>query len=97
MSEPVKILTHNGRFHADDVIACELLSLLEDGNVEISRSRNLDDLDQYKWIVDVGKQYIPEHGRFDHHQEECTETWPGTSILLSSSGMVFLHLWREIL
>ena len=93
----IKILTHDGRFHADDVIACELLSLLEDGNVEIVRSRNLENKEQYKWIVDVGCEYIPEHGRFDHHQEECKETWPGCSILLSSSGMVFLNLWKEIL
>ena len=93
----VKILTHNGRFHADDVIACELLSILENGEVEIVRSRYTEDLNHYKWVVDVGKQYIPEHGRFDHHQEECSETWPGCSILLSSSGMVFLNLWKEIL
>lgn len=92
-----KILTHDGRFHADDVIACELLSLIEDGDIEIVRSRILDDRDQYKWIIDVGREYTPEHGRFDHHQEECAETWPGCPILLSSSGMVFLNLWKEIL
>jgi len=93
----VRILTHDGRFHADEVIACELLSLLEDNNVEIVRSRDTTNIDQYKWVVDVGKQYIPEHGRFDHHQEECKMTWPGYPILLSSSGMVFYNLWREIL
>lgn len=97
MDEVVKILTHNGRFHADDVIACELISLLENDNVEIVRSRDLDNIEQYKWVVDVGKEYIPELRRYDHHQEECTETWPGYPILLSSSGLVFLNHWKEIL
>jgi len=93
----IQILTHDGRFHADDVIACELLSILEDGNVEIIRTRDLINKHQCKWIVDVGEEYIPTYGRFDHHQESCKETWPGCPVLLSSSGLVFLNLWKKIL
>jgi len=94
----LKILTHDGRFHTDDVVACMLIRLIEgEENVEVVRSRNLENIEQYKWVVDVGREYMPEFNRFDHHQEECNETWPGFKILLSSSGMVFFHYWKEIL
>ena len=93
----VRVLTHDGRFHADDVIACELISIMENNNINITRSRDLSEMDSYKWVVDVGKQYDPATLRYDHHQEECNETWPGYPILLSSSGMVFRHHWNDIL
>ena len=94
----MKVLTHDGRFHTDDVVACMLIRVIEgEENVEIVRSRNLENIEQYKWVVDVGREYVPEYNRFDHHQEECTETWPGFKICLSSSGMVFMHYWRDIL
>lgn len=95
----MKILTHNGRFHADEVVACGILFTIyntADINVEIIRSRDLSNLDQYDFVVDIGKQYDPNKGRFDHHQTECTEKWADDiSIFLSSSGLVFKKYWKE--
>lgn len=64
-----KIITHSGNFHTDEVFACAVLSLLHDGNVEIERSRDPKVWATGDYVVDVGAEYDPSRGRFDHHQE----------------------------
>lgn len=34
------LITHNGAFHADDLFAAATLSILNDGNVKIIRTRD---------------------------------------------------------
>ncbi len=63
-----KIITHSGNFHTDEVFACAALSILNDGNVEIVRSRDSLVLVTGDYVVDVGGVYDAEKGRFDHHQ-----------------------------
>jgi uncharacterized UPF0160 family protein len=63
------VVTHNGMFHADDVFAVATLSLLLRGNIKIIRSRNPQDWTKGDFVVDVGGEYNPEKGRFDHHQK----------------------------
>lgn len=81
--------THDGSFHADEVTACALLQLF--GCVEatkIVRSRDEKELARCEYVCDVGGVYDPAQKRFDHHQI----TYQG---LLSSAGMVLLHLKEE--
>lgn len=77
----VKVLTHSGRFHADEVFACATIALARcDGrsdrpldSVEFRRSRNAADYDWADVIVDVGGRYStagPDKWWFDHHQVE---------------------------
>lgn len=63
-----KIVTHSGNFHTDEVFACAVLSLLHDGNVEVVRSRDPEVWATGDYVVDVGGEYDPVRGLFDHHQ-----------------------------
>lgn len=94
----MQVATHNGRFHCDDVVACMLIDLISQDEIDIVRTRDPGLIIQANWVVDVGGKYNPELNQFDHHQKECNETWSAKyPILLSSSGMVFKHYWNEIL
>ncbi|MBX4200279.1 MYG1 family protein [Candidatus Parcubacteria bacterium] len=63
----MKIVTHNGDYHADDVFAVATLLLLYPGS-HVVRSRNPEDFNGADYIVDVGFEYDPVLGHFDHHQ-----------------------------
>lgn len=94
----IKIQTHDGKFHCDDVTAISLLTNYYGQNgydVSVIRSREIsEDSDIF---VDVGGQYDPENLKFDHHQESCDEKWTETSkIPLSSVGMIWKHYGKEI-
>lgn len=79
------IATHNGAFHADDVLAVSLLRAFVDGEAQVVRSRSPQDWERADVVVDVGGVYDPGRGRFDHHQKE----YQGP---LSAAGMVLLWL-----
>lgn len=85
-----KIVTHSGNFHTDEVFACAVLSLLNSGNIEIVRSRDKEDWAKGDYVVDVGGEYDPSRGRFDHHQEGGAGVRPN-GIPYSSFGLV----WKE--
>ena len=77
----LKVVTHNGPFHADDVLAFALICAFVDGNATVTRSRSPQDWDAGDIVIDVGGVYEPDQGRFDHHQA----SYEGP---LSSAGMV---------
>ena len=93
MQKKMIVITHNGVFHADDVVAVVLLTMfgkMMNINVEIVRSRDPAGVAKADVVVDVGGVYDPENGKFDHHQRGCEARWKdGTK--LSSAGMVWLH------
>jgi len=95
------IQTHDGKFHADEVGAVALLSSYfnnKDIKIHILRSRNIDSFETSDILVDVGGIYNPETHRYDHHQEDCNETFIDTSQTpLSSVGMIWKHFGKEIL
>ncbi len=61
------IVTHNERFHADEIFACAALLLVFKG-AEIIRSRDEEDFKRADIRVDVGEKNNPETLDFDHHQ-----------------------------
>ncbi len=66
------LITHNGRFHADDIFACAALQILLDAQgeaYEIIRTRDLDVIATGDFVFDVGGEYDSETNRFDHHQQ----------------------------
>lgn len=63
-----KIVTHSGNFHTDEVFACAVLSILNDGAVEIARSRDPEVWATGDYVVDEGGVYDETINRFDHHQ-----------------------------
>ncbi|VDH93711.1 Hypothetical predicted protein [Mytilus galloprovincialis] len=66
----MKIGTHNGSFHCDEVLACFLLKQLPTyKDAEIIRTRDQKVLDTCDIVVDVGGIFDPSKNRFDHHQK----------------------------
>lgn len=84
------IVTHNGSFDPDDVLAVAALQLyLGEDNTKIIRSREQKVIDKADYVVDVGLVYDPTKQRFDHHQEGVPTRENG--VPYSSFGLV----WKE--
>ncbi len=82
--------THNGSFHADDVVAGSILALVHNWSINFVRSRDPEVLASADIVYDVGGVYDPASGRFDHHQKDCDVRWNGQT-RMSSAGMVWLQ------
>lgn len=82
-------VTHNGRFHADDVFAAAILKLLHGGRIIIERTRDVVTIDAADIVFDVGMVFDAPRRRFDHHQEGAPLRSSG--VPYSSAGL----LWRE--
>ena len=68
----IKLVTHDGSFHADDIFACATLSLMLEKKGEpftIIRTRDQEIIDNGEYVFDVGGTYDAELNRFDHHQK----------------------------
>jgi uncharacterized UPF0160 family protein len=71
MTKPWKIITHDGQFHADEVLAIALISEML-GNIPVERTRTISQEDRDNpeiWIIDVGGEFDPFRGLFDHHHD----------------------------
>ena len=67
----VQLVTHNGQFHADEITAVALLHLFSKINlaeVNITRSRDQQVIEQADIVLDVGGLHDEQSLRFDHHQ-----------------------------
>jgi uncharacterized UPF0160 family protein len=62
-------VTHNGAFHADDLFATAALSILNNGNIKIIRTRDPEIIKKGDYVYDVGGEDIMEKDLFDHHQK----------------------------
>jgi uncharacterized UPF0160 family protein len=87
--EPLRIGTHSGSFHADEVFALATLRLVH-GAIGIIRTRDAEALALCDLRIDVGRKYDPSTGDFDHHQGDAGERPNG--IRYASFGLV----WREL-
>ncbi|MFM2357266.1 MAG: hypothetical protein RJA61_3 [Candidatus Parcubacteria bacterium] len=65
----LKVVTHNGRFHADDCFSVATLKLVL-GEIELIRTRDPEIIVQGDIVLDIGGIYNEGLGRFDHHQKE---------------------------
>ena len=63
----ITIATHNGNFHADDVFSIAALKNIFP-SFNLIRTRDLSLIGQADIVIDVGGEYNPDAGRFDHHQ-----------------------------
>jgi uncharacterized UPF0160 family protein len=67
----MKVVTHNGRCHADDVFAAATLQLKFGAGLEIVRTRDEAQIAAADIAFDVGHVYSPADRRFDHHQPDA--------------------------
>jgi uncharacterized UPF0160 family protein len=63
----MRVATHDGSFHADEVFAIAALGLLEEP-LEVVRTRDPETLAEADLRIDVGFRDDPSTGDFDHHQ-----------------------------
>jgi uncharacterized UPF0160 family protein len=85
----MRVATHDGSLHADEVFAVAALSLLGEP-LEVVRSRDEAELAAADARVDVGFAADPATGDFDHHQKGGAGERPN-GVPYASFGLV----WRE--
>lgn len=90
----MKIVTHGGNFHTDDIFAVGVLSIVYP-DAEFIRTRDEDAISSADLVVDVGGVYDPENNRFDHHQEGGAGFHP-EGIPMASFGLVWKHFGEKI-
>ena len=83
------IVTHGGKFHADDAWAVAVLKVLFPA-CDIVRTRDPVAIEAADFAIDVGGIWDPATGRFDHHQKGFDVARP-TGVPYASAGLV----WRE--
>jgi uncharacterized UPF0160 family protein len=67
----MRIFTHSGQFHADDALSVAMAQLAGfSGPVIRVRTLPSDFIPSEDLAIDVGGQYDPEKGHFDHHQRD---------------------------
>lgn len=94
----MKIITHGGKFHPDDIIACAILRIVYPG-INIERSLkdipppNLDEnlttkeIENLDFIVDVGRVFDRTYRRFDHHQKDAPKRPNG--VPFAAAGLIW--------
>ena len=88
-------VTHDGRFHADDVFAAVILreSQADNVNLKIERTRDPAVIEAADIAFDVGCEYDPGRNRFDHHQVSApSELARSNSVPYASAGLVWKHV-----
>jgi uncharacterized UPF0160 family protein len=85
---PVLVATHDGPFHADDVMAFAMIRTFFDAAATVVRTRDLGRIAGADVVIDVGGVYDPPTRRFDHHQTAYQGPW-------SAAGMVLEWLTTE--
>jgi len=93
-----RLVTHNGPFHADDVMAVATLQLLLEklGDAyEVVRTRDARIWATGDFVMDVGGVYDPPTHRYDHHQKGGAGTREN-GVPFSSIGLVWKHHGRDL-
>lgn len=83
------IVTHSGKFHADDAWAVAALKIVFP-QAQVERTRDAARVEAADFAVDVGGIWDAAAGRFDHHQKGFAGARP-TGVPYASAGLV----WKE--
>lgn len=87
----MKIVSHSGTFHADDIFGTLVLDVVfAERNPLIIRSRDNSIVKEADATVDVGGVYDPSTLRFDHHQKGFAES-RANGVVYASAGLV----WKD--
>lgn len=93
----MKIVTHDGPFHADEVTAVALLHVFKPFKSDpwVVRTRDLIAGLTADVVVDVSGRYDPDNWLLDHHQFKIDERMEYNEIPLSSAGMTLMNLYDK--
>lgn len=89
------IITHNAKFHSDDVFAVATL-LLVYPEAKVIRTRDDEEIKKADIVVDVGGIYDERSMRFDHHQLAGAGQRPN-GIEYSSFGLIWKKFGVELI
>lgn len=84
----ITILTHDGVFHEDEVVAVAILTTLFK-NHRVVRTRDPEEISMADFVVDVGDVYSHLHRRYDHHMAVTPND--GFGHKYSSAGLIWKH------
>lgn len=96
--KPVRIVTHSGTFHADDIYACATVQLWLEKHGKrgrVTRTRDDKTITAADIVFDVGGEYDPARMRFDHHQRGGAGTREN-GIPYAAFGLVWKHLGIDV-
>jgi uncharacterized UPF0160 family protein len=81
----LKIATHNGIFHADEVTAVALLRVFVDNDVRVTRlPHQYASFNDFDMVIDMGRRYDGKK-YFDHHQNRGGK---------SSAGLIWEYIGK---
>lgn len=90
----MRVITHSGTFHADDVFAFVILRAAL-GDFEFIRTRDNEQIASADIVFDVGGIYDPAKSRYDHHMRDLPRREDGTPY--SSVGLIWRDYGRKAL
>ena len=92
----VFLVTHSGGFHADELLSTVILTRLHpDARIVRSRDAAWTAPAPDRLIYDVGRDYDPARGLFDHHQKDAPLRPDGQPF--SSFGLIWQHFGQDYL
>jgi hypothetical protein len=96
----VRIFTHNGQAHLDEIFAIAMIFVLHPAfgvghELKILRVRELpEDFDpNVDWVVDLGMVLDPSQHRYDHHQLDPSEGQCAFSLLVRDQVPELYKFW----
>jgi len=92
----IRIITHSGTFHVDDVFAVAALQLLHGvEHTEVLRSRDPAVWATGDYVLDVGNVYDATTKRYDHHQHGGAGA-RANGVPYSAFGLVWKHHGEDL-
>ncbi|KCZ78366.1 hypothetical protein H311_00602, partial [Anncaliia algerae PRA109] len=92
----MKLITHSGTFHCDDVLSTAMLKLIYP-TAEVIRTRDEEIIKTGDIVYDVGRIYDVKTNRYDHHQRGFTKTFSDKyTNLCSSAGLVYMEFHEQL-
>lgn len=91
--QPLLVVTHNGKFHLDELTALAFVKMASDlfqVDMEIKRTRDPDYMKRASLVLDVGGSNIGKY--MDHHGADFRDYHPGTDYKLATAGIVWYDL-----
>jgi uncharacterized UPF0160 family protein len=92
------LVTHNGKFHADDIFACATIQLVLDQlgkKYKVVRTRDEKKISEGDYVFDIGGAYDTKQHRYDHHQKGGAGQ-RANGIPYAAFGLVWKRFGREL-
>ena len=95
-----KIITHGGKAHRDEVLACSVVLFLAGEDIPIERRDPTEEelADPDVWVIDVGMDHNASLHNFDHHQWTCDKEHgdPRCALSLVLEYFGYRDLWTSM-